>query len=98
MKTQSQNAIEGIRRRALHSLAEEMSKVFMDTVVTVTRAERIIELGGAQWVGVDRNLKPLVLFRDPLTKTTCSLPEDGLTVAAVHAKLESKRAEFGMAR
>jgi hypothetical protein len=80
---------------ALHSLAEEMSTAFMGEILTMTKSERIIELAGAQWVGVDRNLKPLVIFRDPITRTTCALPEAGLTVARVQAKLAAKRAEFG---
>jgi hypothetical protein len=35
------------------------------------------------------------MFRDPLTGSTCSLPEDGLTIAGVRAKLEAKRELFG---
>jgi hypothetical protein len=79
---------------ALHSLAAEMERAFMGGIVQVTRNERIVELAGAQWVGVDRNLKPHVMFRDPVTGSTCSLPEDGLTVMGVKAKLDAKRAEF----
>jgi hypothetical protein len=71
-----------------------MSKAFMGGITAVTRNERIIELAGAQWVGVDRNLKPLVMFRDPVTGSTHAVPEEGITVAKVQAKLAAKRAAF----
>jgi hypothetical protein len=73
-----------------------MSKAFMGGIVTVSRSERIVELSGAQFVGIDRNNKPLVLFRDPVTGSTCALLEEGITVAKVQAKLTAKRAEFGV--
>lgn len=83
----------------LRSLADEMAEAFMGELVAVSKSERIVELSGAQWLGVDRNFAPLVMFRDPVTKSTCALPEADLTVTAVLAKLESKRAEFrGMQR
>ena len=78
---------------ALHSLAELMGEAFMHEIVTVTKEERVVELAGAQWLGA---WEGLVLFRDPLTGSTCSSPLAVFSVAAVVAKLESKRKEFGL--
>lgn len=78
---------------ALHSLAEVMGEAFMHDIVTVTKEERVVELAGAQWLGM---WEGFVLFRDPLTCSTCSSPVAGFTVAGVLAKLESKRKEFGL--
>jgi hypothetical protein len=57
----------------------------------VNRAKRIVELAQAQWMG---EWESMILFRDPVTGSTCSLPQKGLTVDRVLAKLESKREEF----
>jgi hypothetical protein len=60
------------------------------------KPEIVIEQAQAQWMGrMDTTKGKLVMFRDPLTGSSCALPEEGLTVASVLAKLESKRREFG---
>jgi len=59
--------------------------------------QRIIELAGAQWVGLQRTDSGILyLFRDPVTGSSCSLPEQGLTVSSVLAKLQAKREQFGV--
>jgi hypothetical protein len=78
---------------ALHEMAESFAAAFAAEVITVSKPERIIELADAQWVGL---WEGMVLFRDPLTGSTCSLPEETLSVSGVMAKLVSKRAEFGV--
>jgi len=78
-------------------MAEEMSAAFTGGMPTMSKSERIIELAEAQWVGrwdSERDGR-LVLFRDPISGSTLALPEEGLTVRSVVAKLESKRKEFG---
>lgn len=55
--------------------------------------ERIVEQADGQWLG---RWEGNILFRDPVTGSSCSLPEQGLTVCSVTAKLESKRREFGL--
>lgn len=58
--------------------------------------EMIIAKTEAQWMGRMESPKGrIVLFRDPLTGSSCVLPELGITVAAVVAKLRAKRKEFG---
>lgn len=58
--------------------------------------KHIIEKAQAQWLGLQESHKGhIVLFRDPVTGSSCALPEKGLTVASVVRKLESKRQEFG---
>lgn len=57
------------------------------------KAEQIVIAGGAQWVG---EMGGLVLFRDPVTGSTCSLPQSYISVALVKAKCNSKRREFGV--
>jgi len=54
--------------------------------------ERIVELASAQWLG---KWEGHVMFRDPVTGSSCCLPERGLTVSSVLAKLKAKRKEFG---
>ena len=58
--------------------------------------EQIVEMAGGQWVGVQKCVgsERLVMFRDPVTGSTCCLPAEEVSVAAVRAKLEMKRAEF----
>jgi hypothetical protein len=64
-------------------------------MVTVTKSERIVELGGAQWVGIQpTDDGPLVMFRDPLTCSTLALFERSLTVTAVENKILASRAHF----
>lgn len=64
--------------------------------MNMTNAEQIVARAAAQWVGRQRSLRGiLILFRDPVTKSTCALPENGLTLAGVLAKLKAKRCEFG---
>ncbi len=58
-----------------------------------SNAERIIELTDGQWLG---RWEGHILFRDPVTGSSCSLPEHGLTVSCVLAKLTAKRKEFGL--
>lgn len=58
-----------------------------------SNAEGIVELTDGQWLGM---WEGHVLFRDPVTGSSCSLPEQGLTVSSVTAKLQSKRKEFGL--
>jgi hypothetical protein len=62
-------------------------------------AQRIIELAGAQWVGVQQTDEgPLVLFRDPITTSTLALFEQGLTLAAVQERMLAAHAKFGVVR
>jgi hypothetical protein len=58
----------------------------------------IIELAAAQWVGLQESNDgtPLVLFRDPVTRSTLCLLEEDLTVDAVLARLEVSRKLFGV--
>jgi hypothetical protein len=82
---------------AFHSLAEEMCAAFMGEMMTVSKSERIIELAGAQWVGVqDTDYGPLVMFRDPVTGSTLALPEDSFPVADVVDRMLEARARFGV--
>lgn len=83
---------------ALRSLADDLSAAFADRVPAVSKEQRIVELAGGQWIGFDRNVRSWVLFRDPVTHSTCGVLEEGLTVASVQAKLATKRAEFGVCR
>jgi hypothetical protein len=55
--------------------------------------QQIVELAEAQWLG---GWCGQVLFRDPVTGSSCSLPEATLTVAGIREKLKAKRAEFGV--
>jgi hypothetical protein len=60
-------------------------------------AQRIIELSGAQWIGVQQTDEgPLVLFRDPVTESTLALFEQGLTLAAVQERMLAAHAQFGV--
>jgi hypothetical protein len=60
-------------------------------------AALIVERAAAQWVGVQPSEDgALVLFRDPVTRSTLALLEDGLTVAGVLARLEASREAFGV--
>lgn len=62
-------------------------------------ARSIVEVAGAQWLGLqETNDVSLVMFRDPVTGSSCALSEQGFSAAVVSAKLESKRAEFGASR
>jgi hypothetical protein len=81
---------------ARHSLADEISAAFTGEVPAMSKPERIVELAQAQWIGRQESRRDgaLILFRDPVTGSVCALPEEGLTVAGVLAKLESKRKEF----
>jgi len=58
-----------------------------------SNAEQIVELTDGQWLGT---WEGHILFRDPVTGSSCSLPEKDLTVSSVVAKLRSKRKEFGL--
>jgi hypothetical protein len=58
-----------------------------------TIPKQIVELAEAQWLG---QWSGQVLFRDPVTGSSCSLPEATLTVAGIREKLMEKRAEFGL--
>lgn len=72
----------------------------MSEAVIATTLKRTIIRAGAQWVGLQsqRHIDdgPLVIFRDPITGSTCSLRAADVTVSAVLAKLKSKRKEFGL--
>jgi hypothetical protein len=57
-------------------------------------AQQIVEAAGAQWVGIMN--QSLVIFRDPLTRSTCAAPLAGLSIRTVLAKLKLKRKEFGL--
>jgi hypothetical protein len=62
----------------------------------MSKSENIIQRAGAQWVGVqESNDGPIILFRDPVTKSTIGLFEEGLTVARVEARIEDTRKVFG---
>jgi hypothetical protein len=62
-----------------------------------TVPERIVELSGAQWAGVqETDSGPLVLFTCPITGSTLALPEESLSVAGVLASLESTREKFAV--
>jgi hypothetical protein len=78
---------------ALHGMADAFEAAFLSEIKIMSTLERIIELANAQWVGL---WEGMVLFRDPITGSTCSLPEETLSVPGVVAKLKSKRAEFGV--
>jgi hypothetical protein len=58
---------------------------------SVSVSQKIVELAEAQWLG---RWSGQVLFRDPVTGSSCSLPEDTLTIEGVRKKLHAKRAEF----
>jgi hypothetical protein len=60
--------------------------------------ERIIELSGALFVGIQKTDEgPLVLFRDPVTMSTCAVFECVLTISAVSARLIAARRRFRVA-
>lgn len=81
----------------LRSLASAMELAFSAPRTPISRAQRIVELSGGQWLGLQKTQAgPLAMFRDPVSESTCALAEEGLTVKGVQAKLESKRTEFGM--
>jgi hypothetical protein len=85
---------------ALHEMAERFERAFTEEVVMTSTAQRIVELAGAQWVGVQPATRPLggplVMFRDPVTTSTLALPEDGLSLFAVQEKMRESRAKFGV--
>jgi hypothetical protein len=62
---------------------------------SVSVSEKIVERAEAQWLG---RWSGQVLFRDPVTGSSCSLPEATLTVDGILKKLQEKRAEFGVNR
>jgi hypothetical protein len=81
----------------LRALADALESAFSAAPVAVPKAQRIVELAGAQWVGVQKSdVGPFIIFRDPVCGSTCMLRERGLSIPGVLAKLESKRAEFGL--
>lgn len=57
------------------------------------RIVSIVESAGAQWMGVMN--ETIVLFRDPVTGSSCSLPLTRISVPLVREKLEEKRKLFG---
>jgi hypothetical protein len=62
------------------------------------RSQKIIEISGGQWVGVQQTLdRPIVMFRDPVTGSTLALHEDALTISGVKALMLQSRAQFGVA-
>lgn len=80
----------------LHALASELDAAFSGEIIIMTRSERIIELSGGQWVGIQKTDDgPVVLFRDPVTGSTCGVSEDSLTVSAAQARMTEKRVLFG---
>ena len=60
---------------------------------SLSASQQIVERAKAQWLG---RWSGHVLFRDPVTGSSCSLPEDTLTIDGIRKKLKEKRAEFGM--
>ncbi len=63
----------------------------------MTNQKQIIELSGAQYVGIQKtDGEPLVLFRDPISGTGCALTEDALTSEAIVQKLKEARERFGI--
>ena len=58
------------------------------------RLDRVVRAGGGEYVGLQpvRNRGPLVLFNDPRTGTTLSVPLSGCSVEAVRGRImESRR-------
>jgi hypothetical protein len=81
----------------LHSLAEELSAAFKGERIAMSKSERIVELAEAQFVGIQTTDDgPLVLFRDPVTMSTCAVFERVLTVSAVSDRLIAARGRFGV--
>ncbi len=63
----------------------------------MTNQKQIIELSGAQYVGIQKtDGVPLVLFRDPVSGTCLAIRETILAVDAVIAKMHAARAAFGV--
>jgi hypothetical protein len=65
--------------------------------------EAAVKEGGGEYKGVqegvpEHNLKGLVLFDHPETKSTLALPEDEVTPEAVKAKLEAHKADWDKAK
>lgn len=78
---------------ALREIANSFERAFTEVAPQISREERIVELVGAQWLG---RWEGQILFRDPVTGSSCSLPEENFSAAGVLAKLASKRKEFGV--
>jgi hypothetical protein len=79
----------------LHTEASDRQSevITMTAPQSLSIPQQMVELAEAQWLGL---WSGQVLFRDPVTCSSCSLPEATLTVAGIRKKLESKRAEFGL--
>jgi hypothetical protein len=59
--------------------------------------EHIVELSGAQWVGVQETESgPMILFRDPVCKSCLALFAADLTLANIKAKMAGARVRFGL--
>jgi hypothetical protein len=87
----------GLSDQMLRSLADCLEAAINAPVAVISRSQRIVELAGAQWVGVQKSdVGPWIIFRDPVCHSTCMVLERGLSIPGVLAKLESKRAEFGV--
>lgn len=62
--------------------------------------KEIIELSGAEWVGIQEGHKGnlLVLFNDPISHATLALAEGEVTVEAIQAAIEKSRKLFAEAK
>src|SRR6266853_1113381 len=87
------STLSSTRRKRRSNIGLPTRSIFQEK----SAAQQIVEMAGAQWVGVQETLGvPLVCFRDPITKTTLGLVEDRLTVFVVIARLEAARRKFGV--
>lgn len=82
----------------LRDVANALESAFAAEIKIVTRAQRMVELGGARYGGPqDTGKGTLHYFSDPLTGTSLALYERDLTVAAVEARVKASRITFGVA-
>ncbi len=81
----------------LRDIANALESAFAAEIKVVGRAQRMIEIGGAQYGGPMETTRGMLhCFRDPVTGTSLALYEKDLTVTAVEARVKASRITFGV--
>ncbi len=81
----------------LRDIANALESAFAAEIKLITRAQRMVELGGAQYGGpMETGRGTLHCFRDPVSGTSLALYERDLTVAAVEARVKASRITFAV--